>query len=118
LLALAGGVGDLGGVEQRLGRDAAAVQAGAADLVLLDHDHRQAELRGPERAGVAAATGPEDHQIGGLRLCCLAFGHDGAPRADDGVVTILSPRPSHPPCTWQPGTAPAAELRLPIRTLL
>ena len=35
-LALAGVVGDLGGVQQRLGRDAAAVQAGAAELVLLD----------------------------------------------------------------------------------
>src|SRR5690606_26045008 len=33
LRARAGGVGDLGGVQQRLGRDAAAVQAGAAELV-------------------------------------------------------------------------------------
>ena len=36
LLGLAGGVGDLGGVQQRLGRDAADVQAGAAELALLD----------------------------------------------------------------------------------
>ncbi len=33
LVALAGGVGHLGGVQQRLGRDAALVQAGAAQLV-------------------------------------------------------------------------------------
>src|SRR5690606_4667126 len=32
LLALLGGVGDLGGVQQGLGRDAALVQAGAAQL--------------------------------------------------------------------------------------
>ena len=36
LLALPGLVGDLGGVQQRFGRDATAVQAGAADFVFLD----------------------------------------------------------------------------------
>ena len=36
LLALAGGVGHLGRVQQRLGGDAAPVQAGAAELALLD----------------------------------------------------------------------------------
>ena len=37
-------VGDLGGVQQGLGRDAAAVQAGAAELVLLDQGDLQAQL--------------------------------------------------------------------------
>ena len=35
-------IGDLGGVQQRLGRDAAHVEAGAADVALLDHADRQA----------------------------------------------------------------------------
>ena len=48
--AIAGAVGDLGGVQQRLGRDAAAVQAGAADLVLLDQRDRQPELGRAEGA--------------------------------------------------------------------
>ena len=63
LLALAGRVGDLGGVQQRLGRDAAAVQAGAAELVLLDQGDRQAELGGAQRARVAAAAAAEDDQV-------------------------------------------------------
>ena len=42
---LAGGVGDLGGVEQRLGGDAAAVQAGAPEEVLLDEGDAHARAR-------------------------------------------------------------------------
>ena len=49
LLGLAGGVGDLGRVQQGLGRDAADVQAGAAELALLDQGHRRGRA-GP-RAG-------------------------------------------------------------------
>ena len=65
LLALAGVVGDLGRVQQRLGRDAARVQAGAAELALLDQRDRQAELGRPERAGVAAAATTEDDDVVG-----------------------------------------------------
>ena len=39
LLGLAGLVGDLGRVQQRLGRDAADVEAGAAEVALLDQAH-------------------------------------------------------------------------------
>ena len=56
-------VGDLGGVQQRLGGDAADVQAGAAELALLDQSHPQPELRGAQGAGVAAGPGPEDEYV-------------------------------------------------------
>ena len=49
-------VGDLGRVQQGLGRDAADVQAGAAELALLDQADREPELGRPQRAGVAAAA--------------------------------------------------------------
>ena len=79
-LTLTGAVGDLGGVQQRLGRDATPVQAGAADLVALDEDHRQAELGGAQGAGVTAAAGAEDHEIGGTGAGRI--GHGRAPRRE------------------------------------
>jgi hypothetical protein len=45
LLTLPRQVGHLGGVQKRFGGDAAAVQASATDLVLLDKDDAHAELR-------------------------------------------------------------------------
>ena len=63
LLGLAGLVGDLGGVQQRLGGDAADVQAGAAEVALLDEADRQAELSGAQGAGVAARTRPENEYV-------------------------------------------------------
>src|SRR3712207_3249608 len=65
LLALAGQVGDLAGVQQGLGGDATAVQAGAADLVLLDEDHGHAQFGGAQRGGVATRDTTEDDQVGG-----------------------------------------------------
>ena len=65
------GAEDLGGVQQRLGRDAAAVQAGAADLLLLHQRHRQAGGRGVQRGGVAAGTAAEDDDV--------VVGHDPGP---------------------------------------
>ena len=64
LRALAGLVGDLAGVQQGLGRDAATVQAGAADLVLLDQHHGLAEFGRSQSCGVAAAATAEDDEIG------------------------------------------------------
>ena len=61
--ALTGAVGDLCRVEQCLGRDAAAVQAGAAELVLVDEDDGHAKLARAERAGVAAAAATEDDEV-------------------------------------------------------
>jgi hypothetical protein len=56
LRALPGEVGDLASVQQGLGRDAAAVQAGATDLVLLDERDRLAQFRRPKRRGVTTAA--------------------------------------------------------------
>ena len=56
-------VRDLGRVQQRLGRDAAAVQARAADLVLLDQADGEAELGGAQRGRVAAAAAAEDDEV-------------------------------------------------------
>ncbi len=61
LLALAGLVGDLTGVQQSLGGNATPVQAGAADLVLLDQGDVQAQLRPAQGRGVTTATTAEDH---------------------------------------------------------
>mgnify|MGYP001793957483 CR=1 FL=1 len=43
-------------LEQRLGRDAPAMEAGPADLVLIDKGDLQAELAGPEGGGIAAGA--------------------------------------------------------------
>src|SRR6185369_5723088 len=52
-------------VEQRLGRDAADVEADPAEpLVALDEDDLQAEVRGAERGRVAARPGAEDDDLG------------------------------------------------------
>ena len=58
---------ELGRVEQRLGRDAADVQAGAAErAALVDAGHPHAELGRPDRADIAAGPGADDHQIEAL----------------------------------------------------
>ena len=61
------GVGDValdgGGLEERLGRDAATVQAGAAEGVLLDEGHAEAGAAGVERRAVAAGAAADDHEI-------------------------------------------------------
>ena len=63
LRRLPGVVRDLGGVQQRLGRDAAAVQAGAAQLVLLDQADGEAQLGGAQRRRVPAAAATEDDKV-------------------------------------------------------
>ena len=56
----------LRGVEQRLGRDAADVEAGAAEgLALLDHRDLQAELGGADGADVAPGASADDDDIVG-----------------------------------------------------
>ena len=52
-----------GGLEERLGRDATAMQAGAADLVVVDEGDLQAELGGTEGRRVAAGPGAEHDQV-------------------------------------------------------
>src|SRR5581483_2020226 len=53
----------LGVPEQRLGRDAAPVQADAPGPVRLDDGHTAAELCGPDRGDVAARPGPDDDGV-------------------------------------------------------
>ena len=63
LLGLARLVGDLTGVQQRLRRDAAAVQARAAELVLLDQRNRQVQLDGTERGRVTTTAAAENYYV-------------------------------------------------------
>src|SRR5216683_211044 len=74
-LAVSRQVGDLRRVQERLGRDAPAVQASAADPVLLDEGDPLAKFGRAERARVAAATATEDHDVVGT----AAFRHQNAP---------------------------------------
>ena len=105
LLALASGVGDLGGVEQGLGRDAAAVQAGAADLAAFDHDHREVELGGAQRAGITAAAAAKDDEVGSLRV---SHGHVSLNR---GGAPIVPPRRRRDPPATRPGSGSAPRCR-------
>jgi hypothetical protein len=77
-------------MEEGLGRDAALVQAGAAELALLDQGNVQAQLRCPQGACVAAAATAEDDDVengaGGFRHGVL-LGLFGS--------LILSPRAAH-----------------------
>ena len=53
--------------QQRLGGDAAPVQADAAKLGAFDHGDLQAQLRAADRADVAAWTGADHHHVEILR---------------------------------------------------
>ena len=81
---LAGDVGDLGRVQQRLGRDAADVQAGAAELVLLDQADGEAELAGAQCGGVATASAAEDDKVKVL------LGHPATPLCVQDCVSDRS----------------------------
>ncbi|CPU65290.1 Uncharacterised protein [Mycobacteroides abscessus] len=90
LRALAGAVGELGRVEQRLGGDAPVVQAGAAEPARLDERDVETELGGTQRGGVAGAASAQDDDV----EWCAGFGHvrllqrgeseSGRPRHDGG----------------------------------
>ena len=58
---------DLGGLQQLLGRDAAPVQARAADPGLFDHPDRQPGGGAIERGGIPAGAPTEDDDIEFLR---------------------------------------------------
>ncbi len=56
-------------MQQRLGRDAADVEAGAAEGgALLDAGHLQAELGGADGADIAAGAGADDDDVEAVRL--------------------------------------------------
>ena len=56
----------LGRAQQRLGRDAAPVQADAAQMLALDQRHLHLELRGADRRHVAARAAADDDQVEAL----------------------------------------------------
>ena len=68
--AFAGLVCDLTRVQEGLGGDAPVVQAGAPQLVSLDHRRAQAELGTAQRGGVTGTAAAEDYEVeafGGFR---------------------------------------------------
>jgi hypothetical protein len=50
-------------VQQRLGWDAAAVQAGATEFVLFDQRDSHSQLCGAQCCGVTAATTTKDYKV-------------------------------------------------------
>ena len=61
---------ELGGMQQRLRRNAADVEAGAAEgVILLDHRNLHAELRCADGADIAAGPGADDDEV---------IGHDAS----------------------------------------
>ena len=73
-------------LEQRLGRDAADVEADAAPVLLLDHRHGLAELGGADRGDVATGAGTEDEDIE------VRVGHGPSLRTGDAA---REPRSAH-----------------------
>ena len=64
-----GFVDDLGHMQQRLGGDAADIEADAAQRrALVDQHDLLSEVRGPERGGVAAGAGAE-HEHVAIEIC-------------------------------------------------
>ena len=56
-------VRELGVLQQRLGRDAAHVEADTAPVLLLDDGHGLAELGGADRGDVATGAGTKDEDV-------------------------------------------------------
>ena len=54
---------ELGGLEQRFGRDAATHQAGAAEPVLLDDGCLRTKLRGAQGCDITTGSAAEDHNV-------------------------------------------------------
>jgi hypothetical protein len=83
-------------LHQRLRRDAADVQAGAAEAPLLDHGHGQAELAGADRGRVTARSAAENGDVDvhekGFSLGDVAPGETGFGESTPGRVS--GPRPA------------------------
>ena len=65
---------DLRRAQQRLGRNAAPVEADAAEIGALDDRGLEAELRGADRGDVAARAGADDDDVEGFGHWCLRWG--------------------------------------------
>ena len=89
--AVAGLLEQLGGVQQRLRRDAADVEAGAAEgRVLLDHGDLHAELRRADGADIAAGAGADDDEVvgHGSLFSCITVVHLGD-RSESSRASLL-----------------------------
>ena len=56
-------VGDLGGVEQRLGRDAAPVEANTAEILTFNNRDFQPKLRRADGGNIATGAGTENDEV-------------------------------------------------------
>jgi hypothetical protein len=83
---------DLGGAEQRLGRDAAPVEADPAQMLALDDRGRETELARADRGDVAAGPGADQDDIEG----CVghAFPRSMIRRPADGIAQAARTVPS------------------------
>src|ERR1700743_2801617 len=75
---------DLGGSQQRLGRDAAPVQADAAEVGFLDDRGLEAELGSTNGCNLAAGAGADDNDVEG------SVGHFGLHLAQ--AIALRRPR--------------------------
>jgi hypothetical protein len=64
-------VGQFRRVQQGLGGDTPVVQAGAAELSLLDETNGETKLNGTQSRGVAAAAATEYQDVEFLRSCLI-----------------------------------------------
>ena len=102
-------VEDLGRAQQRLGRDAAPVQADAAEVLAVDDRRPEPELRRPDGGHVAARSGPDHDDVVGLGHCAAPSrarrrerraGVVSAPvwvRSSPGESARAAPMPLNPP---------------------
>ena len=96
-------------LEQRLGRNAAPVQAGAAERGLpLDDGGLQAELRGADRGDVPAGSGADDDEV-------VLVSQSGTPKdrgdaATPGTAVGSSDRSAWPPSSFGHPRAQAREV--------
>src|SRR6185437_131249 len=96
---------DLGASQQRLGRDAAPVEADAAEMLALDHRRLHAELRGADRRDIAARPAAENEGIEGC--VCQKW----------SPVAVATPRHPRPPAASRrvPPSPPLGAKRVGVR---
>ena len=89
-------------LEQRLGRDAAPEQAGAAErLLLLDDGGLEAELRGADRGDVAAGARADDDDVVFLGHVWSRFARQPCRFSDDSGTKCVG-------LAWAAGSGAAA----------
>ena len=91
---------DFGAAQQRLGRDAAPVEADAAEILALHHAGLHAQLGGPDRGDIATGTAAEDDDIeiliSHLKTSC---------GAEESKQELGSAQTRQGPSPWSPWTS-------------